>query len=101
MALSEKDIEHVANLARIELGNKEKKKYTEELSVILDFVNQLQELDTSNIEPLYQVTGLVNSTRKDGKPLFLDGSHIDEMISQAPESENNFIKVKAVLDKNK
>lgn len=100
MTLTKKDIEHIARLARIELSEKEKEKYTEELSVILDFVDKLKKLDTTNVEPLQQVTGLVNITRKDKDPLSVEQSKINKIISQAPQTEGNFVKVKAVLDKN-
>ena len=100
MTLAKKDIEHIARLARIELSEKEKEKYTEELSVILDFVDKLKKLDTTNVEPLHQVTGLVNITRKDKDPLGVEQSKINKIISQAPQTEGNFVKVKAVLDKN-
>ena len=100
MTLTKKDIEHISRLARIKLSENEKEKYTEELSAILNFIDKLKELDTTNVEPLYQVTGLVNITRKDKDPLGVEQSKINKMISQASQSENNFIKVKAILDKS-
>lgn len=99
MSLTKKDIEYVANLARLELADKEKKKYTEELSVILDFIDQLKEVDVSNIEPLYQTTGLENVMRADGEPYKADEAKTNLIIKQAPETEGNFVKVKAVLSK--
>lgn len=99
MALTKKDIEYVASLARIELTEKAKEKYTKELSAILDFVNQLDEAEISGVEPLYQVTGLDNVMRNDGEPYKADEAKINSIIKQAPETEGNFVKVKAVLSK--
>lgn len=95
--LTKKDIEYVAGLARIELTEKEK--YTEELSAILGFVDQLNEVNVNGIEPLYQVTGMENIMRNDGESYKADESKINSIMKQAPETDGNFIKVKAVLSK--
>jgi len=50
VALTKKDIEYIANLARIELSEKEKEKYTEELSAVLNFIDKLKETDTAKTE---------------------------------------------------
>ena len=95
--LTDNEVSHVAKLARLELNETEKEKFKKELSAILDYVETLNKADTSNVEPLMQVTGLVNSVREDEsrgieyKPEFL--------IGQAPESKNNLVKVKAILKK--
>ena len=99
--LTEKEVENVANLARIRLTEKEKDKFKKELSSILDFVNKLNELDTTNVEPLYQVTGLVNAMREDKhrKDFEMNEDLNKKLIGQAPNSQNRFIKVKSVLRK--
>ena len=97
--LSEKEVEKIAALARIELSGEEKNKFRKELSAILDYIDQLDKADTDNIEPLYQTTGLVNSTRED-KVLnnFPPGGDLDrKLIGQAPHKQSRFIKVKSVL----
>lgn len=99
MALSKKDIEYVTGLARIELTEKEKEKYTKELSAVLDFVDQLKKADTDEVEPLYQTAGLADMMRKDANPYDIDQGKINSIINQAPESEGNFFKVKSVLTK--
>ena len=50
-----KDVEHVAKLARLELTDEEKELYTKQLGDVLQYVNQMNEVDTSNIEPMTQV----------------------------------------------
>jgi len=99
--LSDKEIEHIANLARIRLSDKEKKQFPKELSSILDYIDQLNEVDTKGVEPLYQTTGLINSFRpdKDRKSFVMDKKLEKLLIEQAPHKEKRFIKVKSVLKK--
>ena len=58
MKLNQKQIQHIANLARLELTEEELKKYSNQLSDILSYINQLKEADTTNVEPTAQVTGM-------------------------------------------
>ena len=90
-----KEVERIAGLARIKIMGKEKLKG--DLSRILDYVAKLNEIDTKSVEPLSQITGLVNSVRQDE----FRGEVGDKslLISQAPEKENNLVKVRAVLEK--
>jgi len=63
--LSNDDVRHIAKLARLNLSDDEVAKFSRELSSILDYVDQLQEVDTSNVEATAQVTGKTNSFRDD------------------------------------
>ena len=63
--LSHDDVRHIAKLCRLNLSDEEVEKFAVELSSILDFVEQLQEVDTKNVEPTEQVTGLTNAFRSD------------------------------------
>lgn len=99
--LSDKEVEHIAKLARIELKDKEKEVLKKDLSSILDFIDKLNKADTSSVEPLYQTTGLVNSERDD-KPRneFPLNDRLNELlIGQAPQKHGRFIKTKPVLKK--
>ena len=94
--ISLEEVEHIAELARIELTKKEKEKFSDELSDILGYVEQLQEVDTKNIKPVSQVTGLVNVVREDVAESFEeDGRKI--MIENFPEEKGGCIKVKQVM----
>ena len=100
--LTEKDLQHIADLARIKLSKDEAKKFPKELGSILDFIDQLNKADTSQVEPAYQITGLVNSFRTDEhrKDFEMNEELNEKLIGQAPLSENRFIKVKSVLNKS-
>ncbi len=94
--ISKKEVEHVAKLARLGLSEKEKVKFTLNLSAILDFVKKLDEVKTDKVEPIAQVTGLENVTRKD-KGVKKTKKETDKLLELAPEVEDRHVKVKAVL----
>lgn len=95
--ISKEEVKRIANLARIEISSEEEDKFSKELSSILDFVNQLNQVDTSNVEPLAQVTGLKDVVRKDEDPQTASKEDRERLIGQAPSTKDNFVKVKAVL----
>lgn len=63
--LTVSDIEKVADLAKIKLTDSEIKTFTPQLSKVVDYISELSEVNTKNIEPVSQTTGLVNIIRKD------------------------------------
>ncbi len=82
----------LAKLSRLKLSETEIKKYEKELSSILDYVERLESVDVSGLEPTYQVTGLVNQTRKDvlekAQP-----TTPEALLKCAPRMQNKYIKV--------
>ncbi|MCL5410539.1 MAG: Asp-tRNA(Asn)/Glu-tRNA(Gln) amidotransferase subunit GatC [Patescibacteria group bacterium] len=58
-------IEHIAKLSRLKLTDEEKKLYSEQLSSVLDYVEQLSLVDTKDVEPTANITGLKNVLRED------------------------------------
>lgn len=95
MSISQKEVEHIANLARIELTEAEKQKFEKELSATLDFIGKLNEADTKDIEPMTGGTDLINITRPDEKEKPLGDA--ESLVGASPTKENNFIEVKAVF----
>ena len=96
MDLSIKKVEHLSSLARIKLTKKEKEKFSQNLSSILEYVEQLQEVDTKSIEPISQITGLENVVRND-EIEESDEITKKELLDNVPEKERGFVKVKRVL----
>ncbi|KKS65280.1 MAG: Aspartyl/glutamyl-tRNA(Asn/Gln) amidotransferase subunit C [Parcubacteria group bacterium GW2011_GWC1_43_12] len=90
------NINHIAKLARLGLGEDEKSKLESELSEILDFVEQLKEVETENIEPTAHATGMENVVRPDEARRTAEDER-QEILGNAPQREDNFIKVKSVL----
>ncbi|MBU1684010.1 Asp-tRNA(Asn)/Glu-tRNA(Gln) amidotransferase subunit GatC [Patescibacteria group bacterium] len=96
MKLNQKQIQHIANLARLELTEEELKKYSNQLSDILSYINQLKEADTTNVEPTAQVTGMENIFREDTVEEW-DKDEIEVALEQAGELEDGQVKVGRVL----
>jgi len=92
--LNKSQIEHLANLARLDINEAEKKKYAEQISSVLEYFRQLDELDTSKVEPTDHITGLQNVTREDEVREIYSTKKI---LKAAPEIEANQVKVKAVF----
>ncbi len=88
-------IEHIAQLAKLKLSEKEKEKFSKELLQILDFVKKLNEVDTSNIEPFF--SDLKNILRKDEIKIKDHKSKVKILIKQAPEKEGNYFKTISIL----
>lgn len=96
MALSKEDVLKVAKLARIELSEEDVEKFSTQLSDILEYVDQLQAVDTDGVEPTAQVTGLENTWRED-EVMDCPADEREAALSQAPERVANLIKVKSVF----
>jgi aspartyl-tRNA(Asn)/glutamyl-tRNA(Gln) amidotransferase subunit C len=95
--INSEQVEHIAKLARIELSEKEKEKFFTELSAILDYIGKLNEVDTSKIEPISQVTGLKNIIREDK----IRNPNIEirnKILEEAPEKKDNYFKVPKILE---
>ena len=84
------DVEHVAKLARLDLTEEEKVKFSKQLGDVLKYVEQMNEVDTSNVEPLSHVVDFNNVMRED--EIHYDCSN-EELMMNAPEEENGFFKV--------
>ncbi|EKE16517.1 MAG: glutamyl-tRNA(Gln) and/or aspartyl-tRNA(Asn) amidotransferase, C subunit [uncultured bacterium] len=94
--LSVDEIKHIANLARISLKEKEIEKYQKDLSDILEYFKKMEELDTEKVEPIGHITGMKNVSRFDKASDFgLIGR--ENILKNAPEMKNGYVKVKSVL----
>lgn len=96
MKLEMKDIEDLANLARLDLSSEEKNRYAEQLSVIFDYIEMLREVDTENIPETCQVTGLLDVTRED-IAISTDDETRKKLIACFPEHQGQLLKVQAVF----
>lgn len=93
--LTKEEIRKIAHLARLGLSEKEIDRFTEELQGILGYFAKLDELDTSGIEPVAQITGLENITRPDE---VVPSALAKEILAVSPnEVQGNHIKVKNVF----
>jgi len=90
------DVSYVANLARIELTDEETKLFQGQLDQVLEYVEQLGELDVSNVEPTAHAVPLVNVLRADEPGVSLDN---DTVIANAPASRDGQILVPKINEK--
>ena len=95
MALTKDDVKHIAKLARLGLSEAEVEKFQEQRSGILEHAKMLEEIDTTNVEPIAQITGLRNVSFKD------EVKHCEvkaELLEQSPmDKQDGMIKVKNVF----
>ena len=92
---SKEEVKHVAHLARLAITEAEAEKFAEQLGKITDFAEQLNELDTTNVEPTTHVLPLVNVMREDVAGKGLDR---EKMMLNVKEQENGQVKVPSILD---
>lgn len=97
MKLTPQKIEEIAKLARLDLTGSEKEMYAKQLSTVLDFIEQLNEVNTKKVTETHQVTGLKNVVRAD-EVVSIDENTRANLIAQFPEQKNNCLKVKAVFE---
>lgn len=95
--LDKQDIDHIAELARLDLSEEEKGRYREQLSSVLDYIGQLQEVDTNGVEITAQVSGLADVYRADEVQSWNEAER-EAALGQAPAREDRQIKVKRVLE---
>jgi aspartyl-tRNA(Asn)/glutamyl-tRNA(Gln) amidotransferase subunit C len=94
MALTIKEVEHVALLARLTLADNEKEVFARQLSSILNYAEKLNKLNTDGIEPLAHILPVYNVFRED---IPLPGSSQEEILSNAPLVEENQYKVPKIV----
>jgi aspartyl-tRNA(Asn)/glutamyl-tRNA(Gln) amidotransferase subunit C len=107
MSVSMEDVERVAELANLDLAAEEKPRMQRDLNAILEYVVQLNEIDTASVEPLAQVSELLDAgvtrdggdgavLRPDVQRPCLDRTRVME---EAPETDGTFFKVPKVIER--
>lgn len=96
MAITEKDVRHLAKLASLGLDDAGVARMARELEAIVGYVNQLSEVDTAGVEPVANVSGLANVTRPDVAGGMLA---IDAVLANAPARNQNAILVPKVVER--
>lgn len=89
------EVRHVADLAKLKLNEEDLAKFQKQLTDIVDFVGKLQEVDTKNVEPTSQVTGLENVFREDEVKPSLPQA---EVLKNAKRKHNGYFMVDAIFE---
>jgi len=95
MSLSSDQVRWVAHLARLEMSPADRQAMAEQLSSILDYVSQLNEVATEGVEPLAHPLGIENVFRADDPGQSLSA---DQALAHAPDRRENFFAVPPVFD---
>lgn len=95
MTLTLEQVEHIANLARLDLTSEEKERYCQQLSAILAYFDQLQRVDTTDIPPTSGVQPDQSRLRLDQSRPSLD---VDTLMNNAPDSEDDQFRVPPVFE---
>lgn len=95
MKISSKEVEYVANLARLDVTEKEKEKFTAQLNDILLYIDKLNKLDTRGTEPMSHAIGVTNAFREDK---IIDSIGTENSLANAPDARGEFFRVPKVID---
>ena len=95
MSVDLQTVKRVAHLARIAVSEEDAERMTGELNDILGFVEQLNEVDVSGVEPMTSVTPMEMKKRQDA---VTDGNKAADIVANAPATEENFFLVPKVVE---
>ena len=93
--ISSDEVKKVAQLARLELNENEIDQHAEQLEKILEYIKQLEKINTDNIPCTTRAIEVVNVLRKDEKK---DYKNSEELLDLAPSRENKFFKVPKIIN---
>jgi aspartyl-tRNA(Asn)/glutamyl-tRNA(Gln) amidotransferase subunit C len=95
MKITKKEVEHVAKLARLELSEQQQDMFTDQLSKILTYVEQLNELDTKGVEPTSHVLDINNVMREDTPH---DSLPQEKALANAPDKAAGHYRVPKIIE---
>jgi aspartyl-tRNA(Asn)/glutamyl-tRNA(Gln) amidotransferase subunit C len=93
--ISQNEVMHVANLARLAISEEEVERFTNQLDAIITFAEQLNELNTEGVEPTSHVLDIKNVLREDKAE---QGLPREEVLKNAPEHQGGQFKVPSILE---
>ena len=93
--ITSEEVKKVAQLARLELNESEIKQHVGQLEKILDYINQLEKINTENTPCTTRAIEVINILRKDEKK---DYENSEELLDLAPSRENKFFKVPKIIN---
>ena len=94
MSVTKKEVKHIAYLAKLEIGEDEIERYTEELNQILSYTDKLNELDTSGVEPLSYPIEYINVFRED---TIVPSFSTEKVLKNAPDRSDTHFRVPKVI----
>jgi len=99
MALTKKEVEKIAELARLGLAEKEKEKFAEDLSSVIGYIQKLSEVNVEKVEPMAGGTSLESVMRKDDETKCLSDSQMrGQILNASPNREDDYFKVPSIFE---
>lgn len=95
MGLTPEEVRHIATLARVGLSEEDVSKFQEQLSVILDYFQVLNQIDTTDVPPTAQTLPLHNVVRDD---VVRESLSPEKALANAPQREDNYFRVSSILE---
>tara|TARA_B100000212_G_scaffold314229_1_gene267637 strand:- start:111 stop:404 length:294 start_codon:yes stop_codon:yes gene_type:complete len=92
--ISRKEVSKVAQLAKLKLNDEQIDKHANQMEKILDYINQLEKIDTTNVSCTTRAIEVVNNFRSDSKEIF---KNRDQILNLAPSREDDFFKVPKII----
>jgi aspartyl-tRNA(Asn)/glutamyl-tRNA(Gln) amidotransferase subunit C len=108
MKVTEKDVQYVADLSNVELTEAESKRFLKDLNSILEYIENLNELDTTNVEPMAQVAARYGGEEKSDSERYKYALREDELrpclphvaaLQNAPDTDGVYFKVPKVIER--
>jgi len=97
--LTKKEVEKIAELARLGLAEKEKEKFAEDLSSVIGYIQKLSEVNVEKVEPMTGGTDLESITRQDDEIKSIsDPQTRKQILNAAPDREDDYFKVPSILE---
>ncbi|MFY4776966.1 Asp-tRNA(Asn)/Glu-tRNA(Gln) amidotransferase subunit GatC [Metabacillus sp. RGM 3146] len=93
--ISNEQVKHVAHLARLAITEDEAQMFTKQLDAIIGFAEQLNELDTENVEPTSHVLDMKNVMRDD---VPAKGLPVEDVLKNAPDKKDGYVRVPTILE---
>jgi aspartyl-tRNA(Asn)/glutamyl-tRNA(Gln) amidotransferase subunit C len=95
--ITKKDLEHMSWLSRLELSEEDKEKYAPKLNSVLEYFEELDEVDTDGVEPTYHILSLSNVFREDEAGAPTGSLSQEETLSNAPKKLDGFFKAPRMM----
>lgn len=93
--INRQEVEYVAHLARLEIDDAQKDKFTSQLNDILGYIDKLNELDTQGVEPMSHAMAVTNAFREDK---IADSLGTEKSLANAPDARGEFFRVPKVIE---
>jgi aspartyl-tRNA(Asn)/glutamyl-tRNA(Gln) amidotransferase subunit C len=95
MKITKEEVDHVALLARLRFSEQEKGRFTTQMNAILEYMDKLEQLDTSKVEPTFHAVARTNVFRDDA---VLPSFSQDQSLNNAPDGDGKFFRVPKIIE---